>query len=83
MFVHLCFFPDVVTSSAPFFFTSGILMVVAMPFWLIGRKPGKKKLLIFVAAVLFITAGESKVVPQHFYEKNIFERKISDELIST
>jgi hypothetical protein len=50
---------DVITSAAPFFFTAGLLMFLAMPLWLIGqKKSGNKKLFIFIAAVLFIIAGD-------------------------
>jgi hypothetical protein len=52
---------DVITSAAPFFFTAGLLMFLAMPLWLVGqKKSGNKKLLIFIAAVLFIIAGDKK-----------------------
>jgi hypothetical protein len=54
---------DVITSAAPFFFTAGLLMFLAMPLWLVGqKKSGNKKLLIFIASVLFIIAGDKKKI---------------------
>jgi hypothetical protein len=56
---------DVITSAAPFFFTAGLLMFLAMPLWLVGqKKSGNKKLLIFIAALLFIIAGDRQTNKQ-------------------